>query len=578
MKLTKMSGVRWLALAGITTLAVLLAACGGDGDEDTGGTGDQGAKDAPTEQQILRTRLTGEPKTIDPHKTNFADETTMTKPLFNGLFTFNEKLEVVPAVAAEMPTVDNGGISKDALTYTIKLRKDTKWSDGKTVTAKDFEYSMRRAMDPKVAGPYTSNYFALKGAEAYNTAFGTKDAPKTPTDAQLTQLRDAIGVKAKDDYTIEYTLTTTDASWLQKLAIWTAFPVRQDVVDKFGDKWTEAGNMVSNGAFMLKEWSHNQRFVLVPNPNWFGEPKPKIQQLIIVMMENDAAAYAAYLNNELDLVGVPPANRDEVKSPSSPLNKELRRGGDGTTFALMMNNEKAPFNNPKFRQAFATAFDRAAYVEVVLRGVGRPTTSWVASGEPGHNPELGKQYGFDATKAKQLMAEAGFPNGQGLPKITFLAVSTDTNRNVVAPFVIENFKKNLGIDVEYEFVDTATYTSRYTRNEHQVAIGGWHLDWPYPDNWLPNILGCKQSNNHTGYCNSKFDGLMKQALAEPDQKKQLQLFEEGQKLAIDEVAFAPIYERDYFVLVKPWVKNLVITILDSARGDYNYHRISIAAH
>jgi oligopeptide transport system substrate-binding protein len=256
----------------------------------------------------------------------------------------------------------------------------------------------------------------------------------------------------------------------------------------------------------------------------------------------------------------------------------LKRGGDGTTFALMMNHKIAPFDKQKVREAFALGFDRKAYIEVTQIGVGFPATTWIASQEPGHDPELGKQFAFDATKAKAALAEAGFPNGQGMPKVTFLAVSTDTNRTVIAPFVIENYKKNLGIDVDYEFVDTATYTSRYTNNQHQVAIGGWHLDWPYPDNWLPNILGCGQSNNHTNYCSSRFDDLVKQAGRETDDKKRLDIYGQAQKLALEEVALAPLYEREYFVLVKPWVRNLVITTLDSARGDYNYHRISIAAH
>ncbi|HXH23277.1 MAG TPA: peptide ABC transporter substrate-binding protein [Dehalococcoidia bacterium] len=577
MKVFAGSGLRLFASA-VALLGLLFAACGGD-DSGGGEAKSDDQKDmAPASQQVLRTRITGEPKTIDPHLTNFANETTITKPLFSGLFTFDPEMRVVPSVAAEIPTAENGGVSKDGLTYTIKLRKDAKWSDGKPVTAKDFEYSMKRAMDPKLAGPYTSNYFALKGAEEYNTALGTSAAPKTATDAQLAQLRDALGVKAKDDYTIEYQLKEPDVSWLQKLAIWTAYPVRQDIVERFGDKWTEAGNIVSNGAFMLKEWAHNERFVMVPNPYWHGEPKPKLQQLIILMMENDAAAYAAYLNNELDIVGVPPANRREVQQPTNPLNKELKRGGDGTTFALMMNHKVPPFDNQKVREAFALAFDRKAFVEVTQSGVGFPVTTWIASNQPGHNPELGKQFSFDPVKAKAALAAAGFPDGRGLPKVTFLAVANDTNRNVIAPFVIENYKKNLGIDVEYEFVDTATYTSRYTRNQHQIAIGGWHLDWPYPDNWLPNILGCNQSNNHTQYCNPKFDELVKQAARETDDKKRLALYDQAQKLALDEVALAPIYEREYFVLVKPWVRDLVITNLDSARGDYNYHRIWIAAH
>ncbi len=370
MNLFRGNGMKLLA-SSVVLLGMLMAACGGDSnggsatkDNNQGGA----ANAAPADQQVLRMRITGEPKTIDPQLTNFADETTLTKPLFSGLFTFDEDLKVVPNVAAEMPTADNGGISKDGLIYTIKLRKDAKWSDGKTVTANDFAYSLKRALDPKLAGPYTSFYFAIKGAEAYNTALGTKDKPLTPSDADLAKLRDTVGVTAKDETTVVYTLAEPSPSFLNVMALWTAFPVRQDVVEKFGDKWTEAGNHVSNGAFMLKEWKHNERIILVPNPNWFGTPKPQLQQIKVLFMDDDAAAYAAYLNNELDIVGVPPANRREVATAGSPLNKELLRKNELTTFALFMNNKMAPFDNLKVRQAFATAFDRKAFVEVVLPG------------------------------------------------------------------------------------------------------------------------------------------------------------------------------------------------------------------
>ena len=157
-----------LAALAVVLVAILLMACSKDKDSESG-------KDNPArlDQQVLRTRVaSSDPKTIDPHLANFGNETTLDKPLFSTLFTFDESLRAMPDLASELPTPDNGGISKDGLVYTIKIRKDAKWSDGKPLTANDFVYSLKRAMDPKLAGPYTSNYFMIKGAEAYNTAFG----------------------------------------------------------------------------------------------------------------------------------------------------------------------------------------------------------------------------------------------------------------------------------------------------------------------------------------------------------------------------------------------------------------------
>jgi len=575
----KGSGLRLFASA-VVLLGLAFSACGGDDNKAAGTTkaDDSAPADAaPADQQVLRVRIGGEPKTIDPHLTNFAEETTLTKSLFSGLFTYDENLKVIPSVAAEMPTAENGGISKDGKTYTIKINKNAKWSDGKALAASDFVYSMKRAMDPKLGGPYTSFYFALKGAKEYNTAFGTKEAPKTPSDADLTKLRDGVAVTAKDASTIVYELSEPYPSFLSVLALWTAFPVRQDVVEKYGDKWTEPANHIGNGPFVLKEWVHGSRLVFEQNQNWHLG-KAKLTRITISIMEDVTAAYAAYLNNELDMTDVPPANRREVANPGSPLNKELQRKNELTTFALIYNNKQAPFDNIKVRKAFATAVDRKAYVDVVLSGVGQATTSWLPPGMPGYNGEIGKQYELNATKAKQLLSEAGFPEGRGLPKVTFLIRTSDTARNITAPFVIENFKKNLGVDVEFEFVDTGTYTSRYTKSQFQVVIGGWGADWPYPDNWLPEFLGTGGSNNQGQYTNSKFDDLMKRAVQESDDKKRLALYDEAQKLGIDEDAgLAPIYNREVFILVKPKVKSLILTALDGGiRGDYNLHRTYIA--
>lgn len=550
---------------------LLLAACSGQEAKPPRAPLDL----APPDQQVLRLRLGGEPKSIDPALTNFDFEISVGKVLFSGLFTYDESLKPVVGIADEMPSVDNGGISKDGKVYTIKIRKDAKWSDGKALTAKDVVYSFKRMLDPKLAGPYTSFYFGIEGAEEYNTALGTKAAPKTPTDAELAMLRDAVKVTAKDDYTVVLNLKQPVGSFLQVLAIWPAFPVRQDIVEKYGDKWTEAGNLIGNGPFILKEWAHNDHFTFEANPNWHG-PKPKLTRLIYRIMDDDTAAYAAYLNNELDMVGVPPANRREVASPASPLNKELVRKPQLSTSALLINNKEKPFDNVKVRQAFATAIDRQAFVEGVLQGVGQPATTWIAPGEPGYDGELGKQYALNATEAKQLLTEAGYPDGKGLAKVTMLFVARDTDR-LIAQFLQDQFKKNLGVDIDLEFVDSKARQTRFNNGQYQLAYGGWGADWPWPDNWLPEFFGTGGSNNQLQYSNPEFDKLAKQAAAEPDQKKQLELYDKAQKIALDDAALAPIYFKETFVLVKAKVKDLILTGLDgNVRGDYYFWRTYIA--
>ena len=564
-----LSRPRWLTL-GVAVVGLLLAlACGGDKESPAPG----GAL-APPDQQQLRLRIAGEPKTIDPHLANFVGETSLMKPLFAGLFTYDADLRVVPNLAEELPAIDNGGVSRDGLTYTVKIDKDAKWSDGKAVTAQDFVYSMKRALDPKLASTYVSFFYEVVGAREYNTALGTEDEPKTPSDADLAALRDKVGVSAKDERTVVYQLRQADPSFLSKLALWTAFPVRQDVVEKHGAKWTEAGNLVGNGPFVLKEWTHNQRVVMEPNANWQGE-KPKLTRIVVNFIADDAAAYAAYLAGELDAVVVPPPVLAEVTAPGSSLNAQLVRVPELVTYAVFMNNAVAPFDNVKVRQAFAMAIDRKAMVDGLLQGAGRPAASWIPPGMPGYNAALG--YEFNPTKAKQLLAEAGFPEGKGLPKISFLAVAAPPVQ-LRMQFVEDQIKRNLGIEVTTEYVDPPVFGQNFTTKKYQAAIANWSADWAYPDNWLPELFASWGGNNLVAYKSPQFDDLMKKAAAETDERKRLALYDQAQKLMLDDAAISPLYNRESYLLVKPRVRDLVATALDGEiKGDYSFAKTYIAA-
>ena len=562
---------RFLGVPLAVVAMIALVACGGN--DSTAVREDQLA---PPDQQVLRVRLIGEPKTIDPHLTNTVSETSISKPLFAGLFTYDPNLKIVPNLATEVPTAENGGISKDGLTYTVKMDKDAKWSDGKPVTAADMVYSMKRAMDPKLAGPYVSFFYGIAGARDYNRALGTTAAPKDASAVELAALRDKIGVSAKDENTVVYQLTQPNPSFLNQLALWTAFPVRQDIVEKYGTNWTEARNHVGNGPFMLKEWAHNERIVLVPNPYWHGD-KPHLTRLEINFIADDAAAYAAYLNDELDVAVVPPASRREALTPGTPANAQMQRIAELTTYAVFMNGAQAPFDNMKVRQAIGMAIDRDAYVEGVLQQGGRSTTSWLPPGMPGYSPQIGKQYEYNPAKAKALLAEAGYPDGKGLAPIQFMAVSNDTNR-LTGQFIEDQLKKNLGIESTTEYLESRVYSARLAAKDYNATIQRWGADWPYPDNWLPELFGTDKSTNYFNYKNPKFDDLVTRAALEPDENKRLVLYNDAHKLVVDEAALMPIYNREQMIVVKPKVKGLIATGIDGAlKGDYFFHKTYIAA-
>src|SRR5579871_1997193 len=260
---------------------------------------------APDDQQKLTIQLPAEPETLDWQVSEFEQDIAVEHLLARGLFYFDKDANVVPALAAQLPTKENGGLSADGLTYTIKLKSGQKFSDGNPLSAKDIVYTVQRAMDPKLAGNYAGFFYDIVGAQDYNTALGTKDNPKTPSDADLQQMKSAIGVKAVDDSTVQFTLTKPSGSFLTRLALWTMYPVEQAVIEKFGDKWTDPANIVGNGPYVLKEHVEKDHLTLAANPNYTLDPKPLIKTLTLRVIEDNVQALNAYKNGEIDGVNVP---------------------------------------------------------------------------------------------------------------------------------------------------------------------------------------------------------------------------------------------------------------------------------
>ena len=565
-----MKGRVWLLPLLASTL--IFSACGSETDGPGAGSG---GEPPSTPQGELRVNLAGEPPTIDPNQSSFAASVTVVQQLFEGMLKFNPDLTVAAGAAKEVPSQANGGISKDLMTYTFRLRDDLKWSDGKPLTAKDFEYSVKRLLDPKVAAEYASFYHDIKGAEAYNSALGTETAPNKVDDATLNRLRDAVAVKATDDRTVVIELAQPRTTFLQVMALWTVAPIRKDLVDAKGEQWTEAGNLIGNGAFQLAEWVHQDHITLIPNPNYHGE-QAKVAKVTLFMVTDSNANFAAYRNDERDMTDVPLAVVKQVLA-NPKQSKELIRFNDLGTFAYQFNVTKPPFNNPKVRLAFNKAINREAFVDKVSSGVGRAAYSWIPPGMPGHDASLGKDlYAYDAAKARQTLAEAGFTDVTKLPPISFQYANTGANP-IRAEFFQGQIKENLGIDVKLEPMEPASFSKAVNNHQFQVAFYGWGADYPDPDNWLPEIFGTGAGNNTTLFSNTGFDAAVKKAAAEPDDAKRLQLWRDAQKILVDEAPIVPLIYRERFWLVKPHVKGLTTTSKDSAvPGDKYFSKIWLA--
>lgn len=547
---------------------LLLAGCGRSQEGSPAGPAGEGG--SLPQGGELRINMTGEPDTIDPHKSNFATSILVASQVFDGLFKYDQALNLVPAVAKEIPAVSNGGVSADGTVYTVKLRNDVKWSDGKAVTANDFAYSIKRSLDPKLAAKYAPNLYDIKGAQEYNTALGTGDNPRMPDASQLQSLRDAVGLKATDDYTLVVELKAPRPSFLHLLALWVAWPVREDVVTQNGDKWTEPPNYIGNGPFILANWAHEQRMELVPNPNYYGE-KPKLGKLIFLQMKDDNQAYLAYQNGELDMVAVPPANT-RVALTDQSLSQQSLRYNDLVVFGYQYNVTVAPFSNAKVRQAFSMAVDRKSLIDKVAQGVGREAYSAVPPGMPGFDGDAGKQYAFNVAKAKELLAEAGFSDVSKLPKITFTFADTATNR-LRAEFFQGQMKQNLGIDVALEPLDTRAFQQRFNASQYMVIFSGWGADYPDPDNFIPELFKSTSRNNSGHYSNPKVDDLATACQGALDYAKRISSCVEAQKLVAQDQPWTFLFYREQLWLVKPYVKGLQVTAKDQLPGNRFYQKV-----
>jgi len=510
--------------------------------------------------------LAGEPPSIDPNLSSWAASRTCILRCFQGLLGFNKDLSLKADVASEIPTVANKGISADGKTYTFKLNSKVTWSDGKKVTAKDFEYSIKRMLNPDYAAEYASFYYDIVGAETYNGAV-------KETDANKASLKAAVGVKAVDDGTLEIKLAQPRPTFLSLMALWPVYPVREDIIAANGDKWTEAGTYIGNGPWKLTEWVHQDHMTFEPNANYWGT-KPKLTKITYKMITDQNAAWAAYQAGELDS-SAPPSGTEKKVMDDPVLSKEIVRYNDLTTFAFQFNLSRKPFDNKVLRQALSCAFDRQAYIDQVRGGVGKVALSWIPPGMPGYNANLGQEYKFDPVKAKQLLSDAGYPGGKGLPELKFQYSNTASNPQL-AQLLQQQLKDNLGIDLTLVPMESAAFSAMVNAEQEDWAFFGWGADYPDPDNWLPELFGTNAGNNHTTYSNPDFDALATKAKQELDNTKRLQEWDQAQTMVIADAPILTVFYRERFICVKPYVKGFTPAGMDGQiAGDMFFENISI---
>ncbi|NTV64634.1 MAG: peptide ABC transporter substrate-binding protein [Oscillochloris sp.] len=530
----------------------------------------EAASPVSAEASVLRLNTGSDPDNIDPQKASFVGEIQYIMMAYQGLMTFDQDMKPVPAAAESVE------VSADGLKYTFKIRPDSKYSDGTPLTAKNFEYAWHRLANPETAGQYQSLPCGIiKGYSEWSAA-ACQGLTMTDTMAlDLATLEADYGVKAIDDSTLEIALTAPAPYFLSMAALWIGAPVREEDVTKGDDWWYDAENYIGNGPFMLKEWDHGNKAVWEPNPNYNGPLGPvKLKQVVYNMIPDSQVAFQAYQNGELDILGIAPEDLSAVQTDPT-LSKEVVNTVGSCTFYFGFNTKKAPFDNIKVRQAFAQAFDREAYVRDIFSGIGSPTQTFIPPGFPGY--EKSDQWAFDPAAAKQALADAGFPDGKGLPEIK-LTYSSSARNNARFEWVANQIKTNLGIEATLDPIDPTAYTAVTKENPPQMFSLGWCADYPDPQNWISLFQSNGLLSTRVGYSNLEFDELIKQADVEQDAAKRADLYNQAQKILIDDVPVAFIYNDGGPVLVKPYVQGVsqnTITPIDYWLGFFNLPNVDV---
>jgi oligopeptide transport system substrate-binding protein len=504
-------------------------------------------------EQVLRVGNSSEPQSLDPAKSENVQDANIERDLYEGLTTLDKEGRVVAAAAASWT------VSPDGVVYTFKIRPNAKWSNGEPVTAEDFAWTWRRAVDPATGSNYSFLYSPIKNAEAI-------------TDKRIADPQ-ALGVRAVNAETLEVTLEGPTGYFLSLLAHPIFGPLHRATVQKFGPQFTRAGNLVTNGAFMLKEWTPQSRIVLVRNPHYWDATSIKLNEISYLPIENQNEEFKRFRAGELDITSDVPG--DQIEFIRQSMGKELHLSPYLGSYYLGLNVTRPPFkDNFKLREAVNLVIDREAIVNKILRTGEIPAYSWVPPGLPGYEaqylPWREMPMADRVALAKKLYQEAGYDAANPL-KIE-LRYNTSENHKKIMIAVAAMLRQSLGI--ETTLVNEEFKVFLQTRNEKKITQmfrGGWIADYADP-NTFAQVLLSDSGLNDSGYDNPAYDKLVKTAALTVDPVKRMDLLEQAERLVLTELPVIPLYDYVKKQMVKPYVTGFAPNIL----GYYYSKDLSIA--
>ena len=543
----RISRRNFLKVAGVSAAALGLAACGGSKSGSTATSGSAaGSTAGGTNTAGFTVQYGSNPETLDPALNSAIDGANTIITIFEPLLLINENNEVIGGQA------ESWEASEDGLTWTFTMRDGLKWSDGTDLNAKDFEYSFKRMVDPNTAAPYAETCLGM--IDGFEEAAGFPDADGNPT---VDPNPEALNVKASEDGKTLTIVLSYPCSYFDKMAAFaTMSPVQQATVEANGDSWcTSPDTFVSNGPYMITDWTPSERIVLTKNPNYVGgwdSSKIVSDTITLLLLEDSSASFAAYNSGEAQLIKDVPT--DEIPSLT-----KAEDGGDFYvdtilgTYYVSLNLQRDAFKDAKVRKALSLAIDRDYVANTIMQGTYTTADSIVGPGivdesgyfhDNGNAPYISADYEANLAEAKKLLEEAGYPNGEGYPTIEYS--TNDSGYHVPLAEYLQQAWGDLGITLTINKMEWSSFTPARRAGEYDVARNGWVMDYNDPSNMLD--LFCSGNGNNDGkYSNPDFDAAI-DASKVADSAEHFAQLHKAEDILMEDTGCLPIaYYNDYWL-------------------------------
>jgi len=508
---------------------------------------------------VLRIHPQLYPETAAPQKSSSSTEIAVLVTNYEGLTRLDQDGQTSPAAA------ESWEFNEDGTVITFRLREGLTYSDGSPLTAENFRYAVERACDPNTAGDYQYVLFDIVGcAEFAGSVAGTEATPvggdgTTAYDAA----RDALGVAALDERTLEVRLNQPAPYFPSVAGLWVFFPVKQELVERGGEGWWQDPSLqIGNGPFQITRIERDQLIVFAANDRyWAG--RPELDGIELVYVSDPAIALEAYRAGDLDIVQPDPAQYPTIEA-DPVLAGEFLSYPSTSTLMLTLDLKRAPFDDAQVRAAFAYAFDRETWCDVVNNGDCVPTLSWIPAGVPGAiESDL---YAFDPDQARQALADSSYGGAENLPPIEYAYIADIPEERTRGEWIAGQYRDILGVEITLVPMDEQTWIASISDPAAfpQMTLLGWFQDYPDPQNWLSLLWSCEAIFAlPAGYCNPAFDDLVTQGDQQLDAAERLPFYEEAGQVLLDDLPGVVLSNPANVYLVKPYVTGYVPSPSDS---------------